>query len=236
MKDSFVFHKEWRNAISGLPKEVRLEVYDAIIEYGISGTLTDLKPMARLAFDFVKAAIDKDNEAYDAKCRKNRENGKKGGRPPKKTENRTVFFKTQKTERFLKEKENEEKDTPPTPPIEKEDKEKENSPHVDFACACGGKDLQSEVADLLHDVPWCEQVCMYFHLKVIDLPLLLQQFVANCQIGGMTSHSDINDAKRHFRDWLIKKQKQDARPYNTSTAESRAADAAAIVARLAATE
>lgn len=39
-RETFVFHKEWREATSGLPAEVRLEIYEAIIEYGISGRLT----------------------------------------------------------------------------------------------------------------------------------------------------------------------------------------------------
>ena len=62
-KDSFVFHKEWRDAISGLSSEIRLEVYEAIIEYGLSGTLTSsLRPMTMLAFNFAKAILDRDAE------------------------------------------------------------------------------------------------------------------------------------------------------------------------------
>lgn len=65
-KGSFVFRKEWRDAISGLPGEVRLEVYEAIIEYGTSGTLpTGLKPMTMLAFNFARTTLDRDAERYD---------------------------------------------------------------------------------------------------------------------------------------------------------------------------
>lgn len=83
MKDTFVFHKEWMDAISGLPGEVRLDIYEAIIMYGTSGMIPDLKPMAMLAFNFAKAALDRDNERYESICRRNQENGKKGGRPQK---------------------------------------------------------------------------------------------------------------------------------------------------------
>ena len=77
-KDTFIFRKEWKDAISGLPNEVRLEIYEAIIEYGTSGKLTDLKQLAKIAFNFAKVAIDKDAEKYAETISKRREAGKKG--------------------------------------------------------------------------------------------------------------------------------------------------------------
>lgn len=59
--------------MSGLPGAVRLEVYEAIIEYGTSGTLPTLKPMSMLAFNFMKTAIDRDKERYDEQTRKRSE-------------------------------------------------------------------------------------------------------------------------------------------------------------------
>ena len=59
-RNSFAFRKEWRDAISELPDEVRLEFYEAIIEYGISGRITDLRKMAGVAFRFAKADIDRE--------------------------------------------------------------------------------------------------------------------------------------------------------------------------------
>ena len=40
------------------PPEVRLEVYDAVIRYAASGTLSELKPLAKMAFSFIKKEID----------------------------------------------------------------------------------------------------------------------------------------------------------------------------------
>ena len=65
-RDSFVFRGEWKEALSGLPAAVRLEVYEAVIEYGCSGTLPALKQMSMLAFNFMKTAIDRDQERYEA--------------------------------------------------------------------------------------------------------------------------------------------------------------------------
>lgn len=76
-RDSFVFRGEWKEALSGLPSAVRLEVYEAVIEYGCSGTLPTLKPMSMLAFNFMKTAIDRDQERYDAVARERSETARK---------------------------------------------------------------------------------------------------------------------------------------------------------------
>lgn len=74
---SFVFHEEWRETLSGLPAQVRLEVYDAIVQYGLSGTLVELKAMAELAFSIIKKRIDNDNHRAESIRKKRSEAGKK---------------------------------------------------------------------------------------------------------------------------------------------------------------
>ncbi len=78
-RESFIFHKEWMDAIEGLPDEVRLEIYEAIIRYGTSGILSDLKPMAKIALNFVKSRMDSDFERFIDTCEKRREYGRLGG-------------------------------------------------------------------------------------------------------------------------------------------------------------
>lgn len=56
----------------GLPDAVRLEIYEAIIEYGTSGTIPTLKPTAMMAFNFTKMAIDRDRERYEERSEKAR--------------------------------------------------------------------------------------------------------------------------------------------------------------------
>lgn len=77
-KKSFVFNIEWQEILLDYPAEVRLEVYDAIIEYVASGTLSELKPMAKMAFSFIKKEIDYNSEKYDAIVAKRSLAGKKG--------------------------------------------------------------------------------------------------------------------------------------------------------------
>lgn len=88
MRKSFTFHEEWRNAIQHLPVEIRAEIYDAIIEYALSGTMPEISsPIVLVSFNFIKESIDNDNVRYEAICERNRINGSKSkGRPQKPNE------------------------------------------------------------------------------------------------------------------------------------------------------
>lgn len=77
-KDTFVFHKIWKDAIIDQPDEVRLEIYEAIVEYGISGVLPTLSQMGMLAFKFIKSTMDKDRERYEDTLMARSMAGKKG--------------------------------------------------------------------------------------------------------------------------------------------------------------
>lgn len=76
-RESFVFRGEWKDAIADLPAGVRLEIYEAVIEYGTSGTIPALKQMAMLAFNFMKTAIDRDRERYEDAARERSEKARR---------------------------------------------------------------------------------------------------------------------------------------------------------------
>lgn len=123
MKDGFIFHFNNLLELEDLTNEEVGEMFLAMCNYGKSGAeplFTDrtLKTVWRR----LKDRMDTDNEAYEERCRANKENGSKGGRPKKEAEettdtktaekeetekpnglqeNRMVFEKTEKTERFL---------------------------------------------------------------------------------------------------------------------------------------
>lgn len=76
-RDSFVFRREWWDAMGDLPAQVRAEVYVAIVEYGFTGETLKLKAMAQMAFYFIKADLDR--QAHDEQIRRKRaEAGRKG--------------------------------------------------------------------------------------------------------------------------------------------------------------
>lgn len=62
MADSFVFSGTWAKAMAGLPGEVRLEVYDAVVRYGLTGETTKLKRLAGVAFEFIKQDMDANSQ------------------------------------------------------------------------------------------------------------------------------------------------------------------------------
>lgn len=76
-RNTFVFNVEWYNILRDYPAEVRLEVYDAMMEYVATGILVNLKPMAKMAFAFIKKEIDANIEKYSEMCKKRSEAGKK---------------------------------------------------------------------------------------------------------------------------------------------------------------
>ena len=85
-KETFLFYADWLNVIRDLPSEVQLEVYQAIAEYAIYDNLIELKPLAKVAFGFIKQTIDRDTQKYISISEKRSEAGKKGGRSLKNNE------------------------------------------------------------------------------------------------------------------------------------------------------
>lgn len=74
MRESFIFYKSFYDAIKDLPRDIQGEIYTAIMEYSLYGNETDnLKPVARSIFTLIKPQIDVNNKRF--------QNGRKGGRP-----------------------------------------------------------------------------------------------------------------------------------------------------------
>lgn len=96
-KASFLIYLDYQEQFELLSDEQAGQLIKAIIKYEKTGEITELDGMVKMAFSFIKTQLDRDREKYQAKCEKNRENAKKGGRPKKKQEDN---LKNEKTERF----------------------------------------------------------------------------------------------------------------------------------------
>ncbi len=92
-KASFLIYLDYQEQFELLTDEQAGQLIKAIIKYEKTGEIVELDGMTKMAFSFIKTQLDRDREKYQAKCEKNRENAKKGGRPKKQTE-------IEKTERF----------------------------------------------------------------------------------------------------------------------------------------
>lgn len=93
MKDSFVLQTKYRKQIARLGMEQRGVLFTAILCYEAGEDLPVMDAATEMAFDFVREDLDENRRKYEEQCRKNAENGLKGGRPKKADE-------TEKTDRF----------------------------------------------------------------------------------------------------------------------------------------
>lgn len=75
---SFIFNLDWIEVLKDYPKEVRYEVLDAIIGYAQSGAQLEMKPLAKMAFSFIKREMDFNKSKYEDTKRKRSEAGRKG--------------------------------------------------------------------------------------------------------------------------------------------------------------
>ena len=64
--------------MDNLPEEVREEVRGGIIGYARTGVTPELKPLAKVAFEFVKRDMDRDFQRYQDMVASRSESGKKG--------------------------------------------------------------------------------------------------------------------------------------------------------------
>ena len=89
--DKFTFHRYFYEALKDLPTDLKIEVYDSILEYALNGKETAKTGAAKSIFNLLKMKIDAD--------KKKAINGKKGGRP-KKTKKTKVKSESPSVERI----------------------------------------------------------------------------------------------------------------------------------------
>lgn len=75
---TFVFNCAWRDNLREYPDPVRLEVYEAIIDYAATGQLPQLQgSLARMALNFIRRDIDYYRNRYAAISEKRRSAGRR---------------------------------------------------------------------------------------------------------------------------------------------------------------
>lgn len=77
MKKSFVFFETWAEAIRQMPDKERLQVFDAIMAYGIYGEKTEIGGLAQMALNLVFNDIDDCKKKRNEKTEKARESANK---------------------------------------------------------------------------------------------------------------------------------------------------------------
>ena len=138
----------------------------AVLQYAEDGTEPNLPGKECIMFDVLREQVERDRAAYNTKV----ENGKKGGRPPKKKENlknRPVISDSEKTERN-QDKDKEEYIPPYNPPKGEDDDDdllliaQQNNRGYDRAKECGFA-TDSATLDRLTDL-----IAKHGHQAVLD--------------------------------------------------------------------
>lgn len=100
MASWFKMHHYFRGMLEQLTAEEVGMVTLAALRYSETGELPEASAFSvgcRVAFQPIKASIDTANADYMARCERNRENGRLGGRP-KKEKTQSVISETEKTQ------------------------------------------------------------------------------------------------------------------------------------------
>lgn len=81
MRESFILYASWWEHIQLLSDQQRGHLLTAIYAHAMGQELPPMDGITAMAFSFIRAQLDRDAEAYAEKCKTNRLNGAKGGRP-----------------------------------------------------------------------------------------------------------------------------------------------------------
>ena len=212
-RETFLFYADWLNVIRDLPSEVQLEIYQAITEYAINGNLIELKPLAKVAFGFVKQTIDRDTQKYISISEKRSEAGKRGGRPLKdneleesneKQKKQLLSGKSKKSNCPLNDNVNDnvndnDDDKATTSTITDEKKYYSSDNGVI-------KSISELKRDYLNDENLCNAIIK--NLKVVDKNMLserLEAFNQHLELQGERL-KEVRDYRSHFKNWLKKRQ------------------------------
>ena len=99
-KKSFVLYTEYEENLQELPDEELGQLFRAIFGYVNRGVVPELSPSSKMAFSFIRKDLDRNQAKYEETCRKRREAGSKGGRPPKANANGENQSKAKKENGF----------------------------------------------------------------------------------------------------------------------------------------
>lgn len=87
MKDSFILFAEYSEQFNMLSNEQAGILIKAIFAYSTDKELPEMDSITKLAFSFIRSALDRSDDKYQRRVEANRENGKLGGRPRKSPKN-----------------------------------------------------------------------------------------------------------------------------------------------------
>jgi len=180
-KKSFLLYCDIRSMVAKLPKEKQGELFMMILDYVNDLNPTTDDPLIDIAFDPIKNSLKRDLQKYENIIDRNRENGKKGGRPNKNPKNPVGYSGN------------------PNKP-KKADSDIDSERDNDFI----NKESHNEIfRKLWLNRQWLESLCMKWKCEYQDLQNHLNSFRTEC-IDKDELKVDEKDAKTHFINWVKK--------------------------------
>ena len=185
-KKSFLLHCDFIHGIDELSDEQAGKLLKIIFQYVNDQNPVIEDQILRIAFTPIKLALKRDLDTWKKSCDKNKENGLKGGRPPK--ENPT---EPKKPSGLIGN---------PTEP-KKADKDKDKDSDTNNISL---KENHIEIfRKLYQDQAWIEGLCMKFKCEVSEARKHLIDF-KDSTILKEEWKEDTSDAKKHFFNWINK--------------------------------
>lgn len=136
MPPNILMKVSWSKHLKFLSNEDRAALFTNIFHYYTGDILVQMTPIAEMFFETATELFDFNIDRYGDVVTTNRENGKKGGRPPKETQNNPVGFS--ETQNNLKEKER----------VKEKEKSKDNIKETNNASAMQYKEKFREIVDI----------------------------------------------------------------------------------------
>ena len=177
--NTFIFNLKWYEVLLDYPVEVRLEVYEAIMRYASSGTVPDLKPLANMAFSFIRKEMDYNRSRYESTVEKRREAGRRSAEAKAAIRKQAEQVSTNSTHN----------DNVNVNDIDN---------HLDYVDIRGVSISSEEFLDQFFSATSVvESFCMSNHVTVDELRTIATSILAEWKLGDV-SHNTLKDAKRHL--------------------------------------
>lgn len=202
IRDSFIFYKSFRDALQEVSEDVRLQIYDAIVDYSLGITdKIEFRGIAKIAWLLIKPQLDANIKRY--------KNGSKGGAPRGNQNARKTTEKQPKNNQRLNEKTTEKQPNKNVNEnVNVNDKEKSVCKketihtHTQPDIFLKPENHEQQLIQSMQNAPmWQEDVCRCYKITQTQLQEHIEQFSAECR-AKQTTHQNDRDIRSHFVDWL----------------------------------
>ena len=182
-KKTFLFNLEWFEILEEYPEDVRLEVYEAVMIYASTGSVSELSQLGRMAFSFIRREMDYNAGKYEQTVEKRRQAGSKGGRS--------------KAERNAAKAQ----ESPAEEPVKEDVKE---TVAVEPAVSANGLTREAELGffdEIRNDERFWQEYSVSAKESVARLRECAESFFAEV-LAKEGYHASAGDCKRHLINWV----------------------------------